>query len=482
MVGTETGISRSSGATAGHLYPQAARERIAALLAAGAKRAEASGRPAPLSLTWRLEAPPDPVVLFAAAGGISDARALWSRPADGLWMVSAGQAADIKGTGGDSYRQVAAAQQDIVGRAIVEGMDGEEAGLLFVGGFKFDAAAATGGIWDGFPDGSMTLPRWSVWRRGGACRATVNLVVDNHTGVDSLCRELAAQAAALSGAATRPEAPRTTLVTDGLARERWRQSVEPALEAIARGDLAKVVLARTLRLTAECPLQPAAVLRRLVADYPGCRVFAYSRGGRCFLGATPEELVSLKGGIVTSTCMAGSAGRGVDPAEDSLLSSRLLMGEKERREHAFVADLVGERMGRFCAAMERSAAPEVVKLGNVQHLATRFSGVTSGEPHVLDFVAALHPTPAVGGIPAGPALEAIRRLEGIDRGWYGGPVGWMSGRDGEFGVAIRSALLSGNEAILYAGAGIVSGSDPDSEYEETEMKFRPLLAALAAQP
>jgi len=266
-------------------------------------------------------------------------------------------------------------------RAIVEGVDCEQAGQLFVGGFRFDVAAATSSMWDKFPDASMTLPRWVISHRDGACRATVNLLVDGQIDADSFLEELAAQAAEMSGAVGEPAAPATTLVKDSLNYGLWRQGVEVALEAISRGDLAKVVLARTLKIAASKSLQPAAVLRHLTAGYPECRVFAFSRGGTCFLGATPEELVSLTGRVVTSKCMAGSAGRGVDPAEDSLLSSRLLVGEKERREHAFVADWVWDRMGKLCARVDRGNSPEVVKLGNVQHLATRFSGEI-GRAHV----------------------------------------------------------------------------------------------------
>jgi menaquinone-specific isochorismate synthase len=199
------------------------------------------------------------------------------------------------------------------------------------------------------------------------------------------------------------------------------------------------------------------------------------------VGASPEELVSLNGTNVSSTCLAGTAPRGESETTDTELSNWLLKNEKERREHKVVVDWVSERMGALCSKLSWNELPYVLKLGNVQHLATHFVGVRADGRHVLDFVGALHPTPAVGGIPLGAALEMIGRLEDFDRGWYTGPVGWVDGNgNGEFAIAIRCALLRGKEAFLYAGDGIVAGSDPDTEDHETTMKFKPLLTALGA--
>jgi menaquinone-specific isochorismate synthase len=159
----------------------------------------------------------------------------------------------------------------------------------------------------------------------------------------------------------------------------------------------------------------------------------------------------------------------------------MLDSSKERNEHALVVEWISERMGGLCSKLAWDKVPHILRLGNVQHLATRFVGVPNNGCHILSFVEALHPTPAVGGIPLQPALELIKRLENFDRGWYSGPVGWVD-RDGngEFAIAIRCALLRDNEAYLYAGAGIVSESDPGREDQETMMKFKPLLIALNA--
>ena len=189
--------------------------------------------------------------------------------------------------------------------------------------------------------------------------------------------------------------------------------------------------------------------------------------------------MSLRGQKIRSTCLAGSVSRGHSLEDDVSLARELLKSHKERWEHKLVTHWVEERLNKLCKELHWNDIPQVFKLSNIQHLATTFTGVSSPDCHVLDFVNVLHPTPAVGGIPLSVAMEVAHKSEECGRGWYAGPVGWTDQSGcGEFGVAIRSALVKGNEALLYAGAGIVPGSDPESEYLETEMKFKPLLVAL----
>lgn len=454
-------------------------DRALELISDGNRRATEVNRPVLVSLTEPLAIETDPAHLFSAAARVDNIRNYWALPAEQSWIVGAGNAAEIIVEGPQRFQQAATLLQDTLSSAILEENGGP--GPVFMGGFRFNPRPPAEGLWEDFHDGLLTLPRWMVTSQSSGRRwFTINLVVNGRTGVDSLLKDLRIQAAKLFDSPSDIPKPVSASIKSQSTADLWRQSVEQALDAVKDGRLTKVTLARILKLRAGIPIPPEVVLRSLAANYPECRVFAFCRRGTCFVGASPEELVSLHGEDVSSTCLAGSAPRGTSEIEDSQLSEWLLGNVKERREHEVVVDWVSERMGRLCSKLQWDDVPHLMRLGNLQHLATRFAGRPKKGSHVLVFVNALHPTPAVGGTPLGPALEMIERLETFDRGWYTGPVGWVDRNgNGEFAIAIRCALLRGNEAFLYAGAGIVSGSDSDHEDQETMMKFKPLLMALS---
>ena len=265
------------------------------------------------------------------------------------------------------------------------------------------------------------------------------------------------------------------------APEAYAASVATAIERIRAGKLDKVVLARAIDVEAGRVLDPSALLHRLRAVDPEAFVFSAPSGdGRRLVGATPELLVARRGREVRSTPLAGSAPRSGDPEEDRASAARLAASSKEREEHAVVVEGVAEALGPFCDELHADPEPVLLATANVWHLATRFRGVLR-EPaaDALALVGALHPTPAVCGSPRAAALDLIGELEPFDRGCYAGPVGWMDAAgDGDWAIALRCAELSGSEARLFAGAGIVSGSDPASETDETERKFRAFLDSL----
>ena len=263
--------------------------------------------------------------------------------------------------------------------------------------------------------------------------------------------------------------------------EAYERAVASALEGIRDGEVAKVVLARTIEVAAGRRLDPRTLAQRLRAVDPSAITFAAPVSAAASLvGASPELLVSRRGRRVRSTPLAGSSPRSGDPDIDRAHASRLLASEKDREEHAIVVDSVAETLEPFCERLSRDPEPVVLETANVWHLATRFVGwLREPVPSALDLVAALHPTPAVCGAPRGKALELIRALEPFERGLYAGPVGWIDADgDGDWAIALRCARLSGDRATLYAGAGIVGGSDPRSELEETEQKFRAFLDSL----
>lgn len=444
----------------------------------GVARARREGHPVLVSLTYTMTHAPKPLSTFAAARGLGLEPSLWARPDRGTWMVGVGSAHLIPFQHGGST-QAKEAHHALVASAIIEDSNGP--GPVFFGGFRFDSETPADPDWAPFAAGALVLPRWAVSSWKGQSWCTVNLMVDETTSPSETAAKLADESDWLDstqGATLEHQPGQVTRRDDD--QTHWRDAVTTALASIHAGDLSKVTLTRGTTLESVSPFSPETALRYLMTEYPTCQVFAIGRGGLYFLGATPEDLVRLEANNVQSICLAGSAPRGITPEEDRALADALMGSDKEQREHALVVEWVVERMRPLCEDLH-SDGPRVTRLPNVQHLATMVAGTPKSHANILDFVDGLHPTPAVGGVPIQPALEHIRRLEGRDRGWYTGPIGWVDRHGhGEFGVALRCALLSGTKALLYAGAGIVDGSDPDREYSETEVKLKPLLSALGA--
>jgi len=454
--------------------------QLAGLLSKGKKKAAEYGRPVLVSLTERMKSDVAPVTLFAAATRVYNECNYWGMPFDRSWTVGVGSEARIMVEGHDRFQRAKSVLRDILQSAIIDGKS--SIGPVFIGGFRFDNMSQANGNWSGFSDGLLSLPRIMVSCKPPDLWLTLNAFVKGETDVESLKEEFLASASTLLEKQSFERWKNAAEIVEETSPDQWRLGVGQALQAVRNGRLRKVTLARMARAQAKSLIPPEAVLHSLVQHYPQCRVFAIRRGEACFVGASPEELVSLHESAVTSTCLAGSAPRGISEYEDSHFSRGLLESAKEREEHEIVVDWVSDRMQRLCEQLDWNKTPQVMRLGNVQHLATKFVGTAKRNTNVLDFVDALHPTPAVGGIPLEPALELIRRVERFDRGWYTGPVGWVDGKGfGEFSIALRCALIRGRDALLYAGAGIVSASDADREYEETTLKLKPLLTALGVR-
>ncbi|MGA7670616.1 MAG: isochorismate synthase [Nitrolancea sp.] len=262
----------------------------------------------------------------------------------------------------------------------------------------------------------------------------------------------------------------------------WQQVVADASAAIRDGQAEKIVLAREVRLQSETPFDVSYALQRLVAAYPTCYVFAFGHGEKTFLGATPERLVHVEDGDLEAACLAGSERRGATPEEDRELGEALLASAKDREEHAIVVRALRDGLSGLCDQLIAPDEPELLSVSNVHHLFTPISARLRAGVCILDAVERLHPTPAVGGYPRETALAFIREHEGMDRGWYASPIGWV-GPDGggEFAVALRSGLVDGSTAFLFAGCGIMGDSDPRREYDESWLKFRPMLSALGGE-
>ena len=271
-------------------------------------------------------------------------------------------------------------------------------------------------------------------------------------------------------------APRGIRWHDGsLSAPEWEQAVAAAVRRITLGDLRKVVLARDLYASADNPLDQRVLLGRLAARYPDCFTFACAG----LVGATPELLIRREGAKVSSLVLAGTMPRGVTADEDARLAAALLGSAKDNEEHDYVTASLRDALSPLCETLDIPARPELLQLANLQHLGTRVHGTLAVDRSALALAAAVHPTAAVGGTPTDAAVELIRELESMDRERYAGPVGWMDASgNGEWGIALRCGQIDENRARLFAGCGIVAGSDPAAELAEAQVKFRPMQTAL----
>jgi menaquinone-specific isochorismate synthase len=341
-------------------------------------------------------------------------------------------------------------------------------GPVAFGSFTFDPAS----------DGSVLIvPRAVLGRRAG--RSWLTTITDGS----------ARAAAAVPEPAARPEsAPVPVTVPSGvrwgdgsLTAPQWEQAVGSAVARIRAGQLRKAVLARDLNATAASDIDARLLLARLAARYPDC--YTFSCAG--LVGATPELLIRRDGDRVRSLVLAGTTPRGGTASADDALGATLLASAKNVEEHGYAVADVRAALLPLCDELAVQPLPSLLRLANVQHLATRISGRLAAAggpgtaPSALALAAALHPTAAVCGTPQGAAMELIRDLEGMDRGRYSGPVGWVDARgNGAWGIALRCAQLDGRQARLYAGCGIVADSDPAAELAEAQAKFRPVQDAL----
>ncbi|MFV9507065.1 MAG: isochorismate synthase [Oscillochloridaceae bacterium umkhey_bin13] len=444
------------------------------------RRARRLGRPVLVSVTTEV-GPRDPLTLFARGLGVTHNRLFWSVPARGLAVAGLGSAWSFGATGAERFARTAAAWRELIAEAAIDA----DPTLPFSGpmaavGFSFDPLRQPSGHWDGYPDGLLLLPRLTLATDGQRTSLTVNGLIGPSTSSVALHLSAARRLRDLLGRAWRPpQGEPGVQVRDALPPGAWRTMVAEAVTALRAGELEKVVLAREVIAHAARPFDPAATLAALRQRFPETFVFAIARGGRTFLGASPERLVSLHGRTVAASALAGSIGRGRTPAEDAALGAELLASAKDREEHAVVARMLYAALTECCDPVTSAAEPVLMQLRNVQHLYTPLTGTLRGDQTVLDLVERLHPTPALGGQPRAQALAWIREREQLDRGWYGAPVGWVdAGGRGEFAVAIRSALVGPTEAKLFAGAGIVAASDPEREERETSIKLRAMLEAL----
>jgi menaquinone-specific isochorismate synthase len=409
----------------------------------------------------------------------TEQRVYWENHQTDLAFAGYGIAAELYANGADRFDVIQHELSDLFENAEIETT--HPAAPRLFGGFAFQSDFKSNGVWSAFPSAYFVLPRYQLTRKKHQTWLTINAFVSTN-------REAAQVEAKLDDMAKRlhDTKPLTLIqsnaigITYPLTHEAWREEITDATSRMKAGELDKVVLSRISDVLFDAPVNPLAALHRLRERYPDTyRFLIEPLPGSAFFGATPELLFSMQDRVIQTAGLAGSVKRGATPQEDDALAAGLFQSLKDRHEHHLVVMALEDLLLPITGKLNVPEAPHILKLSNIQHLYTPITGELNADYHVLEVVEKLHPTPALGGYPRNIAMETIRQSERISRGWYAAPVGWIDAEgNGTFAVAIRSAVSKGNGARLYAGAGIVADSDPDKEWDEIALKFRPMLDAL----
>jgi menaquinone-specific isochorismate synthase len=496
-------LTESTKKTAGSPFALSERDRQRLLkrLQLAVKRARRSGEQTLTTIGLALPPEIDPSAVVCASRRIGEPWFVFEQPdRQRAALASLGEVAHLSASGPNRFVEVAERWRLLSGAAVTDPPEAPGVGPVAVGGFAFAPEGGGSPHWAGFQPASLIVPEVALSRRasrrgGGLGRretraggqSEVRLTLAAMAGPDDLAEELLVR---LERRLTElrdeplplldPAPTGRYQVASAMPPQHYEAAVASAVRQIEQGRIEKVVLAREVQVHAPRDYDPAAVFGVLREAFPSCFVFCAGRGDATLVAASPELLVRREGHRVSTLALAGSTRRSADPAVDDHLGEQLLRDASYREEHAIVARRIERALRPHAVWVAAAPEPELVRIANIQHLATPIRAQLTDPIEALELAGLMHPTPAVGGEPAAPALELIPALEGLDRGWYSGPVGWTDGAgDGEFCVALRCALLRGGVARCYAGNGIVRDSDPARELAETEIKLQALLPLLA---
>jgi salicylate biosynthesis isochorismate synthase/menaquinone-specific isochorismate synthase len=437
-------------------------------------------------MTWFVESVPcdvDALALFAVSRAPD--RFFWSQ---GQHAIAASGALHVLASrGATRFEAAVSALAQLLPSIEARGVAAADSSLpILVGGFAFAGDSGSDPVWSGFDALRFVLPALTLVQRDGA-----NLLV----GVEPAAphaSETAARAALrqrllrererlarLGGVAHTGSVARAYRVEADRSHAQYRSLVVRARDAVRAGTFSKLVVARSVRLASREPIDVVALLGALRRSHPSCTTFAVTRGDRTFLGASPENLVRVRGRRVSAAALAGTAARGRSPEEDECLGRALRESKKEQEEHTTVVHALRVGLAPLCSMLDVPESPRLLRVEGIQHLETAIEGTLREDTPLLDLAGRLHPTPAVAGVPREAAITWLAEHEALARGWYAGGVGWIDARGGgELCAALRSGLVCGTDAHLYAGAGIVAASDPEAELVETRLKLRALLVPL----
>ncbi|REJ06790.1 isochorismate synthase [Halobacillus trueperi] len=422
----------------------------------------------------------NPFQFFETGQHIDQHRSFWQSAENDLTMVGIGKASQLYAKSKQRFREVQSLWKHLQENAMLhDDYNKKGTGMVALGGFSFDPEQKEDAPWESFPDSKMTIPAFLLTKVDGETYLTINALIFPEDHQQQIAHQIQDHRDILLNEGEMSGSLPVIDQTFEVAPEDWKESVKKATDDITAGLMEKVVLARELRVTFKEDVQIAAVLKALADTQPNSYIFCYESGGDHFIGATPERLAKVEDRELVSTCLAGTVPRGRTEQEDLKLGEELLGDPKNLQEHQFVVEMIKEAVEACSSQVEVPNGPVLYPLRNLQHLYTPVRAVLDQGYTLLDVIEKLHPTPALGGMPQRVSVEYIRTHETLNRGWYAGPIGWFDAQDnGEFAVAIRSALIQQKEASLFAGCGVVEDSDPEAEYAETAVKLKPMMNVL----
>jgi salicylate biosynthesis isochorismate synthase/menaquinone-specific isochorismate synthase len=461
------------------------RRRLERRLEAALQRARTTGALVLASINAAVDPASDPTALIAAARRPGEPWFCLEQPdRAGSALAALGAVRAIEARGPGRFGEVADRWRAQAAEALADPPLGPPgSGLVALGGFAFAHEGGGSPTWQGFAPASLIVPELSLARGSGQVALTLNVEAAPDDTFEDLLARVTHRLAELTPATALPlldPAPAGPYdVVSPMPPAHFEEAVARAVQRIREGELEKIVLAREVDVHAPQAHDPAAVLGLLREAFPSCFVFAVGRGEATFIAASPELLVRREGHRASTVALAGSMRRSADPAVDDHLGEQLLQSDKDREENAIVARRITRTLRSYSVWVTAAPEPALIRVANIQHLGTPIRAQLAAPLGAIELAGLLHPTPAVGAEPAS-ATRLIPALEGLDRGWYAGTVGWVDSLgDGEFCVALRCALVRGRLARLFAGCGIVRDSDPAAELAESEVKLDALLPLLA---
>ncbi|MBE1555466.1 isochorismate synthase [Sporosarcina limicola] len=425
-----------------------------------------------------------PLAFFEAGdSSYKDERFYWQNADKTLTLVGIGHATVLTSNSvNNRFTHISTGWKKLCAALIKEEKDMEP--VLF-GGFSFDPKNKKESEWNSFPSAHFVVPSFQLTIKNGRTSISINLVTETDDAMkefdrlrDERDRLIHIAQVEEFDVLSKPE----VIWVEEVEKAQYMHAVADVTKKINNGEAEKVVIARSVKLNFEQKVPAVIALQHISNEQQESYHFGLQKEGQLFFGATPERLIEIANGRAYSSCVAGSSKRGKSAAEDRELGKELLEDHKNKEEHQYVVDMISQVFQTFCSDVEIPKVPKLMKIRDIQHLITPIEGQLERGIDIFRLIEALHPTPALGGVPREVSMEIIRNEENMDRGYYAAPIGWTdTSGDGEFAVAIRSALLDGATAYLYAGGGIVADSEPDKEYEETWVKFRPIMRALGGK-